>query len=151
MVKKIVSRLALMAALGGLPMVVSAQITTVTAAAAQKKQYKIVFHMTSNDTLVHKAVIKQINNALATAPKSQIEVVCHNHGITMLQISKTQQAEGIAALQAKGVVFAACENTLRERKIDKADIVAKSAFVPAGIIKVADKQMAGWAYIKAGF
>jgi hypothetical protein len=45
----------------------------------------------------------------------------------------------------------ACENTLRERKIDKSEIVSEAGFVPAGIIEVVDKQTKGWAYIKAGF
>ena len=63
--------------------------------AQSNKQYKIVFQLTSNDTLVHKALIKQISNALTAAPKSKIEVVCHNNGITMLQSNVTKQAEGI--------------------------------------------------------
>jgi uncharacterized protein len=115
------------------------------------KVYKIVFQLTNSDTLVHKAMVKQAFNALTAAPNSQIEIVCHNNGINFLQATKTVQADQIKALKAKGVVFVACENTLRERKIDKSEIVTESGFVPAGIIEVADKQMDGWAYIKAGF
>jgi hypothetical protein len=119
--------------------------------AQSNKQYKIVFQLTSNDTLVHKALIKQISNALTAAPKSKIEVVCHNNGITMLQSNVTKQAEGIKKLATQGVVFAACENTMKERKIDKSTIVSEAIFVPAGIIEIADKQDKKWAYIKAGF
>ena len=93
------------------------------------KAHKIVFHLTSSDTLVHKAMVKQINNALTAAPN----------------------AKGITELKAKGVVFAACENTLRERKIEKKDIVPEATFVPAGILEVAMKQEKGYSYIKAGF
>jgi uncharacterized protein len=129
----------------------AAQITTTTAETVKDKAYKIVFQLTSNDTLVQKALIKQVNNALTAAPKSSIEVVCHNNGITFLQISKSLSAEGIKTLKAKGVVFSACENTMADRKIAKTDILPEAVFVPSGIIEIADKQLSGWAYLKAGF
>jgi intracellular sulfur oxidation DsrE/DsrF family protein len=115
------------------------------------KKYKIVIQLTNGDTAVHRATVKQIFNALTAAPNSKIEVVCHNNGISFLQTAKTFQGENIKALKAKGVQFMACENTLRERKIDKSEIVSEAGFVPAGIIEVVDKQTKGWAYIKAGF
>jgi uncharacterized protein len=119
--------------------------------AQNMKKYKIVFQLTSNDTLVHKALVKQLQNALNEAPNTKLEVVCHNNGITFLQNSKTKQAESIAALKAKGVDFAACQNTMKERKIEVSEIVPQARFVPAGIIEIADKQSKKWAYIKAGF
>ena len=118
---------------------------------ATLKALKIVFQLTSSDTLVHKAMLKQVINALNAAPNAQIEVVCHNNGIEMLTISKTKQAKNIAELKAKGVVFAACENTLRERKIDKTEVVSEAIFVPSGIIEIVMKQEEGWSYLKAGF
>lgn len=115
------------------------------------KKYKIVIQLTNGDTAVHRATVKQIFNALAAAPNSKIEVVCHNNGISFLQTAKTFQGDKIKELKGKGVVFVACENTLRERKIDKTEIVPEAGFVPAGIIEVVDKQTKGWAYLKAGF
>jgi uncharacterized protein len=135
----------------GLSVKMTAQITTTTAESVKDKAYKIVFQLTSNDTLVQKALIKQVGNALTAAPKSSIEVVCHSNGITMLQTAKTISLDGIKVLKAKGVVFAACENTLRERKIDKSEIVSEAVFVPSGVIEVVDKELSGWAYLKAGF
>lgn len=115
------------------------------------KKYKIVIQLTNGDTAVHRATVKQIFNALAAAPNSKIEVVCHNNGISFLQSAKTFQGDKIKELKGKGVVFVACENTLRERKIDKTEIVPEAGFVPAGIIEVVDKQTKGWSYLKAGF
>ena len=115
------------------------------------KKYKIVIQLTNGDTAVHRATVKQIFNALAAAPNSKIEVVCHNNGISFLQTAKTFQGDRIKELKGKGVVFVACENTLRERKIDKTEIVPEAGFVPAGIIEVVDKQTKGWSYLKAGF
>jgi uncharacterized protein len=115
------------------------------------KAHKVVIQLTSNDTLVHKAVLKQINNLLTAAPNAKIEVVCHNNGIEFLTAAKTKQGAGITELKAKGVVFAACENTLRERKIEKTAIVPEAIFVPAGILEVVMKEEKGYSYLKAGF
>ncbi len=114
-------------------------------------KYKIVFQLTSNDTLVHKALVRQLRNALNEAPNSKLEVVCHSNGITFLQNAKTKQADAIKELKAQGVEFAACKNTMKERKIEVSEILSEAIFVPAGIIEVADKQRKHWAYIKAGF
>jgi intracellular sulfur oxidation DsrE/DsrF family protein len=115
------------------------------------QKLKVVFHLTGNDTLVHKALAKQLANFLVAAPKAKIEVVCHNNGISFLQISTTKQAEKIRALKAMGIDFVACENTMRERKIKREELVSECRTVPSGVVEVVLKQHKGWAYIKAGF
>ena len=115
-----------------------------------KKQHKIVIHLTSNDTLVHKAVVKQIGHILEAAPNSKVEVVCHSNGIGFLLISETKQAAKIADLKNKGVAFVACENTMRERKIKREELVPQSGTVPSGVMEVVKKQEKGWAYLRAG-
>ncbi|MCC7507426.1 MAG: DsrE family protein [Saprospiraceae bacterium] len=115
------------------------------------KKHKVVFQLTSNDTLVHKALIKQITNFLNAAPNARIEVVCHNNGITFLQKDVTKQGEKIRELKAKGVDFVACENTMRERKISRESLMTECRTVPAGLVEIVMKQEKGWSYIKAGF
>ncbi len=112
--------------------------------------YKIVIQLTSGDTAVHRSLVKQIHNALTAAPKTKIEVVCHNQGIAFLVTAKTLQAEKIHDLTAKGVVFVACENTMRDRKIKREELVPDATTVPAGIIEIVKKQRKHWAYLKAG-
>lgn len=130
---------------------ISAQITTTTAESVKEKAYKIVFQLTSSDTLVQKALVRQVNNILTAAPKSSVEIVCHSNGISFLMSAKTLFADSIKALKEKGVVLGACQNTMRERKIEKSEILNEAVFVPSGVIEIADKQMSGWAYLKAGF
>lgn len=114
------------------------------------KKLKVVFHLTSNDTLVQKAMVKQLHHFLIAAPNAQIEVVCHSNGISFLQSAVTRQSEKISELKSQGVVFVACENTMRERKIKKEDLVPECGTVPSGIVEVALKQDKGWSYIKPG-
>ena len=115
-----------------------------------KKQHKIVIQLTSNDTLVHKAMVRQIANILEAAPNSKVEVVCHSNGISFLMAAQTRQAVKIAELSTKGVEFKACQNTMRERKIKPEELVTQSGFVPSGVMEVVKKQEKDWAYLRAG-
>lgn len=115
------------------------------------KKLKMVFQLTTNDTLAQKSLVKQLGHALAAAPNAKIEVVCHNNGISFLQSAVTRQADKIRELSEKGIVFVACENTMRDRKIKREELLPVCGTVPSGVIELALKQDKGWAYIKAGF
>jgi intracellular sulfur oxidation DsrE/DsrF family protein len=107
--------------------------------------------MTTADTLAHKALMKQLGNIKSVAPETEIEVVCHGPGLEMLQKEKTIVLKGIQTAKANGVVFQACEFSLKERKVEKSAIIMEASYVKAGIIHIVVKQEAGWSYIKAGF
>jgi intracellular sulfur oxidation DsrE/DsrF family protein len=114
------------------------------------KKLKVVFQLTSGDTLAQKALAKQLYNFLTAAPNAKIEVVCHNNGISFLQSAVSKQGDKIKELSARGVDFVACENTLRERKIKREELLKECRTVPAGVVEVVLKQDKGWSYIKAG-
>lgn len=117
---------------------------------SNKPEHKIVFQLTTGDTTAHKQLIKQFNNILSVSPSTKIEVVCHGAGLDMLISDKTIVEEKIKLLSEKGVVFNACEFSIKERKVDRTKIISVSGFVPAGIIEIVSKQEQGWSYIKAG-
>jgi intracellular sulfur oxidation DsrE/DsrF family protein len=124
---------------------------TVQAQSNTYKKHLIIMQLTSADTMVHKGLIKQLNNLkTGWADTVNIEVVCHGPGIELLMRSKSNFNQQISQLQEKGIVFAACENTLFEKKIIKADILPNMIFVPMGIGEIILKQEQGWYYIKAG-
>jgi intracellular sulfur oxidation DsrE/DsrF family protein len=118
---------------------------------AQSTKHRVVFQLTSNDTLVHKALMHQLNNVLTGMDGVEIEVVCHSNGISLLMKDKAKFTNEIQALKEKGVVFDACQNTMRERNLNPEDIIPIADFVPSGLIEIIKKQEAGWSYIKAGF
>lgn len=121
------------------------------AAQTQTAEHKIVFQLSVNDTMAHKALMKQLGNILTVAPSTQIEIVCHGPGMEMLMINKSIVIEKIANFKNKGVVFHACEFSMKERNISKTNIIPSATFVPAGIIEIVSKQEQGWSYIKSGF
>lgn len=114
------------------------------------KKHKIVIQLTSGDTLLHKSVVKQIHNILEAAPNSRIEVVCHNNGLSFLVSAQTSQAAKIRELKARGVEFYACENTMRDRKITRAELMPECGTVPSGVMEVIRKQEKRWSYLRAG-
>jgi len=115
------------------------------------KVHKIVFQLRSDDTLVHKGLMRQLNNVLTAAPDATLEVVCHGPGINFLVTDKTIVHDKIKQLKARGVTFAACENTLKEKNISKDKIIPEAGFVPSAIVEIITKQEEGWSYIKSGF
>jgi intracellular sulfur oxidation DsrE/DsrF family protein len=116
-----------------------------------EKTHKIVFQLTTSDTLSHKALMKQLKNIKSVSPKTEIEVVCHGPGLEMLQTNKTTVFKGIQEAKLNGVNFQACEFSLKERKVEKSLIISEAGFVPAGIIYIVEKQEQGYSYIKSGF
>lgn len=119
--------------------------------AAVSTQHKIVFQVTSDDTLVHKSLMKQLKNILTVAPNTKIEVVCHGPGLYLLVKERSMYQEQITAMKGKGVQFAACEFAMAERKITKEQLIAEAVPVPSGILEIATRQEEGWSYIKSGF
>lgn len=114
-------------------------------------QHKIIFQLTTDDSLAHKALMKQLNNITTVAPGTKIEVVCHGPGLNMLVMGKTTVQEKIGQMKMKDVVFMACEFSMSERNVPKEKIIPEAGFVKAGIIEIVMKQEQGWSYIKSGF
>ena len=127
-----------------------ASIGTISAQAGGPS-HRIVFQVASADTLEHKMLMRQLNNALATAPDASIEVVCHGPGLDMILGDRTIVHKAISALKERGIQFLACENSLKERKIARDLVIAEAGSVPAAIIHIVERQVEGWSYIKAGF
>lgn len=115
------------------------------------KTHRIVFQVSTPDTLAYRALTRQLNNVLAQWPEAQIEVVAHNKGMALLQKEKSNVPAELEALKAKGIRFLACEQTLRQQKLNKSDILPAAGFVERGIVEIVEKQEKGWSYIKAGF
>jgi hypothetical protein len=113
-------------------------------------QHKIIWEMALGDTAQQRVLFNQLNNVLTEAPDTKIEVVFHGHAVyTMLKDTGYFKPQ-INSLYKKGVVFAACNNSLKKRNIDPARVIPEAIIVPVAILEIVKKQELGWAYIKAG-
>ncbi|MCG9898927.1 MAG: DsrE family protein [Hydrotalea sp.] len=107
--------------------------------------------MSSPNTLVHKSLMKQLNNILSVAPQTKIKVVCHGPGIYVLVPDHSIATQAIERLRLKGVEFIACEFSIEERKISSDKMLQGISYTKAGILEVARLQDEQWRYIKSGF
>ncbi|MBK8495524.1 MAG: DsrE family protein [Chitinophagaceae bacterium] len=130
---------------------VTGQVATAGSASGEIKQHKIIFQLSIDDSLAHKALMKQLNNITTVAPGTKIEVVCHGPGLNMLVTGKTVVHEKIIQLLKKDIVFVACEFSMSERNVPKEKIIPEAGFVKAGIVEIVTRQEQGWSYIKSGF
>ena len=122
-----------------------------TTTQAQGKQYKIVFDFASSDTADQTGIIRQINNVLKNSPGTNVEVVFHGKAIYNLVKSTTTFKDKLDDLvNNKGVILAACNNSMNRYNIKKEDLIPAAIVVPVAIIELADKQEKGWSYIRAG-
>ena len=120
-----------------------------TAALAETK---VVYHI--NDSAVASVAMNNIKNNLAADPTAKIVVVTHGKGIDFL-LDGAADAKGnpyninVEELEAKGVDFRVCNNTLVSRKIDPKKVLPGAHIVPSGVAELAKLQAKeGYVYIK---
>ena len=120
-----------------------------TAALAETKA---VYHI--NDSAEASAAMRNIKNHLGADPSAKIMVVTHGKGIDFL-LEGAADAKGnpynisVEELQAKGVDFRVCNNTLVSRKIDPKTVLPGAKIVPSGVAELAKVQAKeGFVYIK---
>ena len=116
--------------------------------AASYKGLKIVFQLTSADTVIHQTLMSQLKNYFSVAPDMQAEVVCHGGGLEMLVKGSSVVQDQIKAFADKGVNFVACEFAMKKKKITKDQLIPGAGSVISGVLEIAKKQQEGWSYIK---
>lgn len=115
---------------------------------AETARHRLVYDLSVADTTMHAGLVRQLNNIKRGWPDAQIEVVVHGNALNLLVAGKSTQATAIKELQAKGVVFAACENTMKRANVEKNQLLPNVPTVPMGIGEIVMKQEEGWSYIK---
>jgi uncharacterized protein len=114
------------------------------------KKHKIVIQFADSDSLAQVRVTQQIGNVRRCWPNADIEIVCLAGGLDLLMTSKSKASEEVAGWTAEGVVFAACNNTMKNRNIKKEDLLSHAVVVPSAIVELATKQEQGWSYFRSG-
>ena len=114
-----------------------------------QKDYRVVFDLTSKDSLDHRAVLRWVSEVANAEKDAQIEVVMYGQGVHMVK-DKSQYAETISKLMTnKNVAFKVCAVAIKAQGIDKGELIPGVQIVPDGIYEIISKQREGWGYIKA--
>ena len=117
---------------------------------AQKgERYKVVFQVSDNDPAKWNLALNNANNVLHDLGKDNvdIEIVAYGPGLNMLK-SDSKVAPRLAQALDQSVGLLACENTMTNTKVTRADMYSGIGYVKAGVIHIMQREREGWAYVR---
>jgi uncharacterized protein len=137
--------LAVLVAACAAPFCAGAQ-TAPTAAAAPAR---VVVQVSEADPARWNLVLNNVKNLQDDlgANNVTIEIVAYGPGIGMLKFDAPTNSRVTDAVKA-GVLVQACENTMRNQKLVRADMHPNVTYVPAGVTRIVQRQQEGWAYLR---
>jgi intracellular sulfur oxidation DsrE/DsrF family protein len=116
---------------------------------AQAHPYRVVFDLTSRDTLEQKAVLRWLKEVSTASPTAQMEVVMYAKGFELVMPERSAYiAEVKEAMKNPNVAFRVCAIALRNNNTDKSQLLSGVQTVPDGIYEIVSKQQDNWGYIK---
>ena len=125
----------------------AAPLTALAQDAAKKT--RVVVQVSEADPARWNLVLNNVKNLQDDlgAGNVEIEVVAYGPGIGMLKLDAVSNSRVTDAIKA-GVQIAACENTMRNQKLARADMHPNVSYVPAGVTEIVQRQRDGWAYLR---
>ena len=130
-----------------------ASVSQAPAAQSASAPVRVVYHLTLGLDEAQRGM-GNVRNHLAADPAARIVVVGNGNGIEfMLDGAKDRNGNpfdvSVQELKARGVEFRLCNNTLVQRKIDRARVVAEADIVPSGVAEAARLQAReGFVYLR---
>jgi Uncharacterized conserved protein len=116
---------------------------------AKPQPYRVVFDLTSRDTLEQKAVLRWLNEVGTTSPNAQMEVVMYGKGFELLMPERSAFIPGVKeAMKNPNVSFKVCAIALKNNSVAISQLLPGVEAVPDGIHELVMKQQDGWGYIK---
>lgn len=114
-----------------------------------QKDYKVVFDLTSGDSLSQQTAIRWVSEIIKAEPTAQVEVVMFGKGLPLAVKDRSAVSNDVMTLaNNKNVAFKVCAVAMATQKIDKSQLLPGVQTVPDGIYEVISKEREGWGYIK---
>lgn len=110
---------------------------------------KVILHIDEDGKL--EIALGNIKNLLNLNKNITIELLIHGNPIFNLKEDYAKEHGIINELKDvfnKGVIIAACNNSLNKFNIDKNELLSFVKVVPAGVMELIEKQNEGFAYVK---
>lgn len=116
---------------------------------AQNKDYKVVFDLTSKDSINQQSLLREMTLIKQGNPDAKVEAVIYGQGLSVVIKDQAPQPDAIKKLLAmKDVSFKVCEIAMKAHNVEKSQLLPDVQTVPDGIYELVSKQHEGWAYIK---
>ncbi len=126
-------------------------LTTTNAQSEKAQTHRVVLEVTMEGSEQWTAVLNNVENLKKSlGDKTEIEVVAHSKGLGLLVAKDNSFVERMKKISETGVVFAACENTMKKKNVTKDQLVPFATTTDSGVAEVVRKEEAGWSYIKSG-
>ena len=140
--KQVLAIMTVLAALAGM-------ITAPQALADAGKKYQVVIQVSDNDPGKWNLALNNAQNLQQALGKGNVdvEIVAYGPGLNMLK-ADSKVAGRVNGAMDSSVDIVACGNTMEKMKLTKGDLIGGSRVVPGGVIEIADRQRAGWTYIR---
>jgi hypothetical protein len=120
-------------------------------AAAQEapKRTRVVVQVSDADPARWNLALNNVRNLQDElgAANVTVEIVAYDPGIAMLKFDAPTNSRISEAIK-NGVAVQACENTMRNQKLVRADMHPNVTYVPAGVVQIIQRQQQGWAYLR---
>lgn len=119
------------------------------ATSAQSARHKVVFQVSEADPRKWNLTLNNARNVQQDlgAANVDVEIVAYGPGIGMVQMGSAT-GNRIGEAMAAGVKVVACENTMRNMKLGKADMLPGLGYVHAGVVELMERQQQGYSYIR---
>ena len=119
---------------------------------AQQKpavKQRVIFQVSDNDKAKWDLALNNARNVQADLGKDnvQIEIVAYGPGLGMLK-AESAVAPRLAGALDDSVGLVACENTMKNTKVTRADMYPGIGYVMAGVTHIMKRQQEGWSYIR---
>ncbi len=115
----------------------------------QGHPYRVVFDLTSRDSLDQKAVLRWLREVGTASPKAQMEVVMYAKGFELVMPERSAYLADVKeAMKNPNVTFKVCAIALKNNNVEKGQLLAGVQTVPDGIYELVSKQQDHWGYIK---
>jgi hypothetical protein len=118
-------------------------------ATQKSERYKVVLQVSDADPAKWNLALNNARNVQEDLGKGNVdvEIVAYGPGLNMLK-SDSKIADRLAQALDNNIGLMACENTMRNTKVTKADMYSGIRYVDAGVVHLMKRQREGWAYIR---
>lgn len=126
-----------------------ALVPSASLAQSAKDQYKVVLQVSDADPAKWNLALNNASNIQHDLGQDnvQIEIVAYGPGLAMLK-GESKVAGRLAQALDNSIGLLACENTMRNTKVTKADMYNGISYVDAGVVHIMKRQREGWAYVR---
>lgn len=115
----------------------------------KSERHRVVLQVSDGDVAKWNLALNNARNIRQDLGQDNvsIEIVAYGPGLPMLK-ADSKVAGRLAQALDQNIGLLACENTMRNTKVTKADMYGGIAYVKAGVVHIMQRQREGWAYVR---